>query len=254
MDLLMGTRGWRRFDWKLAFAPPAPEDALGAEMPAGGGEGRGFARQGMRGHRARPANVRLPMAAPPPPPAAEPMAIQAEQKAPMQPAEKELAKREARGPMVGRAMGVGRRDRFVAEDDEWADWAPVRVFPAPRYTPGEKVGPRTDFRETIYWAHDVQTGKDGTAKLTFHLSDAVTSFRAVAEGVSSAGLPGRGEAVVQSKMPLSLDARLPVEVSAGDRIALPVSLTNETERAITADLTASFGPGVQLAEPPSRAR
>jgi uncharacterized protein YfaS (alpha-2-macroglobulin family) len=116
------------------------------------------------------------------------------------------------------------------------------------------TAPPGDFRETIHWASDVRTGDDGTARVTFFVSDAVTSFRAVAEGVSAGGLPGRGEAVVTSKMPLSLDARLPVEVSAGDRISLPVTLTNETERAISADLTALFGSAFKLAESPVSGR
>ena len=42
----------------------------------------------------------------------------------------------------------------------------------------------------------MRTSKDGTATVTFHLSDAVTSFRATAEGSSLGGLPGRGEAVI----------------------------------------------------------
>ena len=123
-----------------------------------------------------------------------------------------------------------------------AGWAPVRVFPQRRYERGYEGGPRSDFRETIFWAHDVRTGRDGVAKVKLYLSDAVTSFRATAEGFSAGGLPGRGEAVVQSKMPVSLDARLPLEVSAGDKLQIPVSITNETDRRLQARLHSEIGP------------
>ena len=144
----------------------------------------------------------------------------------------------------------------MAMDEEWGgdvdganDWnyVPVRVFPVPQYKPGHD-GPRTDFRETIYWSHDVRTAKDGTAQVKFVVSDAVTSFRAVAEGVSAGGLPGRGDAVVQAKLPVSLDVRMPTEVSQGDKLELPVTLTNETDRAITADVQVAFGPSFKQGE------
>ena len=48
--------------------------------------------------------------------------------------------------------GVGRR-----RDGIVAGWSPVRVFPVPQYTKGYE-GPRTDFRETIYWNASVDTG------------------------------------------------------------------------------------------------
>src|SRR5690606_39126892 len=107
------------------------------------------------------------------------------------------------------------------------------------------------FRETIYWNASVDTGKDGTATVSFPVSDAVTSFRAIAEGVSASGIPGGGHAVIQSKMPLALDARLPVEVTSGDSIKLPVTLTNETQETLEADLTASFGAAFKLAHNPA---
>ncbi len=133
----------------------------------------------------------------------------------------------------------------MLDDDEGAGdgvvaWAPVRVFPVPEYAKGYD-GPRTDFRETVYWNPSVQTDGDGAAEVSFPVSDAVTSFRATAEGFSAAGLAGGGEALVSSKMPLALDARLPIEVTQGDEIDLPVTLTNETDRALDADLGAVFG-------------
>jgi hypothetical protein len=169
-------------------------------------------------------------------------------------------------PPAGGVVGVGRGGGgagvaagAIAKDEDWGgdvdgaqDWSyvPVRVFPVPQYKAGAEPGARTDFRETIFWAHDVRTGKDGTAQVKFVVSDAVTSFRAVAEGVSQGGLPGRGDAVVQAKLPVSLDVRMPTEVSQGDKLQLPVTLTNETDHAITANVQAAFGPSFKIGENP----
>jgi alpha-2-macroglobulin-like protein len=137
-----------------------------------------------------------------------------------------------------------------ANDAQIAGWAPVRVFPVPQYEKGYD-GPRTDFRETIYWNGSVETGADGTAEVAFVMSDAVTSFRATAEGFSAGGAPGGGELAVKSKLPLSLDAKLPLEVSSGDRIQLPVTLANETDDALDATLEARFGAAIRLASNPA---
>jgi hypothetical protein len=127
----------------------------------------------------------------------------------------------------------------------------VRVFPAPTYGGADPSGPRTDFRETIHWQPSVKTGKDGTATVTFYLSDAVGSFRVFTEGVG-AGAGGRDETVVKSNLPFSLAAKLPVEVSAGDRILLPVTLTNERDASLDVKLETSFGTLLSLERPVER--
>ncbi|MBI5481031.1 MAG: OmpA family protein [Deltaproteobacteria bacterium] len=113
----------------------------------------------------------------------------------------------------------------------------ARVFPVPDYR-GVAPGPRTDFRDTVFWAPRVVTGADGKGQVKFTLSDAVTSFRVVAEGVAlkghRLGLVGRGEHVLRSDRPLSLNARLPLEVSADDEILVPVTLANERAEAVDA--------------------
>jgi alpha-2-macroglobulin-like protein len=257
IDLVLGTQGWRRFDWQpvlrpvvdatlpattaaeqeMPMAEPAPPPA--DEAPKGG----------ARPPRPRPV---MPQAA-----AAKPAREKAPEARPAQAAPRDQAERaRAAGPPAARRRPVagGRAGRL---DDDWAGdeimeadreawgWAPVREFPAPTYEAGYD-GPRTDFRETIFWSPSVKTGADGTAKVQFHVSDAVTSFRATAEGLSAGGLPGRGEALVQSKLPVSLAVTMPLEVSAGDTIELPVTLANETTRPYKARVSSDFGPAFQV--------
>ncbi len=118
-------------------------------------------------------------------------------------------------------------------------WAAVRVFPAPTYG-GDYNGARTDFRETIFWQPQVKTGKDGKATVTFYLSDGVTSFRVFSEGTGG-GVAGRDETVLKSSLPFSMAVKVPTEVSAGDKLKLPLVLTNERGAAIDVQLQASFG-------------
>jgi hypothetical protein len=142
--------------------------------------------------------------------------------------------------------GLARGDLVMQQVN---GWAPVRVFPVPTYTRAYD-GPRTDFRETVYWNPAVETNASGDADVTFVTSDAVTAFRASAEGFSATGVAGGGQATFQSKLPLTLDAHLPVEVTSGDTIRLPVTLTNETDEPLEAQLTAQFGAAFKLASNP----
>jgi uncharacterized protein YfaS (alpha-2-macroglobulin family) len=152
---------------------------------------------------------------------------------------------QAMPPMPAAEPMMAGDDRAMKQEAEPAVplWAPVRQFPAPSYE-GNQGGARTDFRETVFWQPSVKTSEQGTAKVEFYLSDAVTSFRATVEGVGRGGTAGHGDVVMASKLPVSLAAKLPLEVSNGDVIRLPVTLTNSTWRtqhvAISARIGAAF--------------
>jgi hypothetical protein len=315
MDLLMGTRGWRKFEWQPVLEPPPPAETIGGlgmhgtGMGGGGmGFGRGRVMAAPRGaavalEEEAPMPVAAAMPAPPPaPPAVEKAAkggeVQNEEgrmggraahaeldraapaREPVAPAPASMAPPadmpvlQAAKPMAGPAarremaaddllapepqakknvaagdMKMDKDADFkqpvvaanqIAVDGEFGGgFAPVRVFPAPDYSK-EYDGPRTDFRETVFWAPRVRTDKTGEATVTFFASDAVTSFRVFAEGAGG-GLAGREEQVIQSKLPFSMDVKLPVAVSNGDTIELPLTLTNERDAPLPLSLTASFG-------------
>lgn len=307
MDLLMGTRGWRTFDWQPVIHPPVPvtsassrsgllgalasgadlnqmEAVFGdaglddeiAAMPAEAAGGMDAQIALGKGKVPQPKPADKPMAPPPP---EEPVAANAE---PMPAADPEpepvmdrrdnkqdakVARRQerrARGPRDG-FFGGGRGmagEVAEAEEELDGDWggveqkelvayAPVRVFPAPDYS-GLHDGPRTDFRETIHWAPQVRTDRSGEATVTFFLSDAVTSFRAIAEGVGG-GAAGHGEEILTSKLPFSMHVKLPLAVSQGDRLELPLTLTNEQSTELPLSLTSSFGDLLSLSAPVSLA-
>ena len=141
------------------------------------------------------------------------------------------------------AMGMfGRLEAIRGQPalEQARAFAPVRVFPLPKYDHSDFNGPRTDFRETIYWNPSVKTDARGQAEVAFPLSDAVTSFRVFTEGIGH-GLAGRDETVFKSSLPFSLDAKLPLKVSAGDRILMPLTLSNDRDRALDVAVKATFG-------------
>ncbi len=306
LDLLMGTRGYRRFDWQPVFAPPLSDLGTSGTGEGGGGLGDkvlralGMNKDGAKGRNpGRPRqNMEMEMAGAPPPlpamapaaPAAAPAkAVAKEERAdqgkaagfgraarPMAvanqaaPAVVMAEKKKMEAPQDRRAMGgaparkmagvamemdavraepmLGRRGRIAAfaDDEQPMELAPVRVFPAPNYA-GAFDGVRSDFRETIHWAPQVRTDAKGKATLTFYLSDAVTSFRIFAEGAGG-GLIGRSEEVFKSSLPFSMNVKLPVEVSAGDSILVPLTMTNERKDRLAVDLRAEFAAPLKLTE------
>lgn len=270
LELLMGTRGYRQFNWRPVLEPQPEVQSMF------GGRGLGAAGGGaVEGLRARPmpkgrAEMRAPAAAPPPAPAPEPQP---------EPVAKADAVANVAQPLAAEAPGdeimdleaddawmeeeidaepPARREAMV--DKDWAGaqlfekkrkraaprYAPVREFPLPSYT-GEFTGVRSDFRETIFWSPRVETDEQGEAKVRFFLSDAVTSFRIFAEGAGGKAI-GRKEETFESSLPFSLNVKLPLEVSAGDTPRIPLTLSNERPEEADVSLSASFGELLKLTE------
>lgn len=253
LDLVMGTKGWRRFEWQRVWNPPPPPPPVTVALGyvgagvGGGGMGRGIAA--LEG-----AAFAEPMAAPMDGPMlddAMDMGGVADLSVDEAGAEVEVAEEEElremplarprpqqqmraaarRGPMArDRRMDHDRMGGLIGNV-----WQTARVFPTPDYREGF-TGVRTDFRDTVYWDPAVQTDADGHAEVRFYLSDAITTFRVTAEGASPS-LAGRGEATVRSTLPVSLATTLPSAVSAGDQLWLPLTATSTREQSLSVDLS-----------------
>ena len=104
---------------------------------------------------------------------------------------------------------------------------PIRQY-AHLHRPSED-GVRTDFAETLYWNPAMVTDSAGTATIRFDLSDSLTMFRVHIDGHAAQGRLGSGDGRVVTKIPLQVEPKLPLEVTSGDRIELPVGLVNASE-------------------------
>lgn len=89
---------------------------------------------------------------------------------------------------------------------------------------------RRDFTETLFWNPMMVTDSNGTATIRFDLSDSLTMFRVRVDGHSLDGRLGSGGGSVVTAIPIQVEPKLPLEVTAGDRIDLPVGLVNATSQ------------------------
>jgi hypothetical protein len=181
-----------------------------------------------------------PPAPPPPPPAAvmAPPAERARRADPMPQADQKMAeaanKAEARKPLP-----IMRRE-MAAEPMPYQE--PMVYFReyAHAVRPGRKAGDRVDFTETLYWNAGVRTDpKTGEARVSFGLNDSVTSFKAFAGAVGNDGALGSAVAEIESVQPFYVEPKIPLEVTSGDVVQLPVALVNGTSSALK-------GAGVKL--------
>ncbi|WP_077920210.1 TonB-dependent receptor plug domain-containing protein [Spirosoma sp. 209] len=93
----------------------------------------------------------------------------------------DLAKEAAPGTLVAKLPG----------------YAPVREFYAPRYDVKKPEHIRPDYRTTLYWNPQIQTGADGKAVVSFFASDAKTKLRLRVEGATATGMPGLGRQTIR---------------------------------------------------------
>ncbi|MCK7589419.1 TonB-dependent receptor plug domain-containing protein [Subsaxibacter sp. CAU 1640] len=124
----------------------------------------------------------------------------------------------------------------------------AQKFYVPQYDGSNLPEERTDFRQTIYWNPVVQTDEQGKAELEFYNSDAITSFKITAEGVGYNGLVGRQEETYATKKLLNLDFKAPNYMALNDVVLLPVTISNETDSNINAELSIELPKHLKLAE------
>tara|TARA_B100000609_G_scaffold199681_1_gene206392 strand:- start:7907 stop:12925 length:5019 start_codon:yes stop_codon:yes gene_type:complete len=123
----------------------------------------------------------------------------------------------------------------------WSQLDYVRVFPTHFYKKEAQGGKqvRKDFRETLYWNPMLVTDEWGEVKISFGLNDKVTSFRVRIAGIGQEAL-GVAEKVIRSTRPYFMAAKLPVEVSTDDAMVLPLTLRNDTKKALSLTIKTSF--------------
>lgn len=125
------------------------------------------------------------------------------------------------------------------------DLVPVRVY-AHQVRAGRQPGERTDFSETLYWSAGIRTDAKGEATIEFGLNDAVTSFRVFADAFSESGALGAASTTIKSVEPFYVEPKLPLEVTSGDRIRLPLGIVNATNSTLK---DATFKYQVTMATP-----
>jgi hypothetical protein len=107
----------------------------------------------------------------------------------------------------------------------------VREF-AHRRSSNRPSNERTDFKETLYWCSAIHTDANGRASVEFDLNDAVTSFSVLADAFNQQGWLGSSKTILRSVEPFYVDPKMPLEVSSGDILRIPLSLVNSTSAVL----------------------
>jgi TonB-dependent SusC/RagA subfamily outer membrane receptor len=130
-----------------------------------------------------------------------------------------------------------RRPRYSHVMVQPRAFTATREFYVPSYPKKEQTDERRDFRTTVYWNPSVVTDEKGEATVSFYNTDAVSSFRITAEGISGRGLLGRKEETYFTQLPFSLDAKLPEFIGYEDTLKIQVRIKNTTPKTLNGELT-----------------
>jgi hypothetical protein len=276
LDLLLGTQGWRRFAVEdvasavqrygdqarraMAMRTPAPppvrvvakmamdfeDDALAAPGAGRGRPAMAAAPRDLQMLAPVPAAPPPPPAAPAPLPAAAPPPIAAQNVA----AEPQGELRREEAPAEKEIAGNARKDKAFGGLAGRRQVVYVREY-AHQARPGRRATDRVDFSETLYWHAGLRTDARGEATVRFAINDSVTSFKVTAGGFDDGGALGSATATIASVQPFYLEPKLPLEVTVGDTIRLPISLVNGTTLTLrAARLEAHAAPALHLGQLP----
>jgi uncharacterized protein YfaS (alpha-2-macroglobulin family) len=247
-DLLLGTQGWRRFALVnsdefltrhgddalrvLAVVKPNPPAPAAMAFAVGGGFGGGGGVAQIH-----PAELKLAREV-------DDVPLDAAQREALEDrhlrdgldrgaavpdaAPKQLAADDMLVPAVGGGGAGGRGGRAMAANRRLVIRpVAVRVYAhdlRPNWSPTD----RSDFTETVYWNACIKTDEAGHATAGFALSDSVTTFRIYADGFDRTGALGTITSTLQSVQPFYIEPKMPLEVTEGDLIELPVAAVNNT--------------------------
>jgi anti-sigma factor RsiW len=131
-----------------------------------------------------------------------------------------------RGPMpmgLQRQFGRGEREQLRAPVS--LPPMPVRVFAHVKASGSSEE--RRDFAETLYW-HPALVLPGGKSEVSFDLCDSLGAFEVTAFAHTLDGRLGSTTASLVSRLPFTVQPRTPLEVTAGDKIDIPVALANNT--------------------------
>jgi hypothetical protein len=109
-----------------------------------------------------------------------------------------------------------------------ADAGPVRV--------------RELFPETLLWRPELVTDDAGRVSLDFDLADSITSWRLTASAVSADGRLGATQTSLKVFQPFFVDVNLPVSLTSGDEVSVPVVVSSYLDKPQTVRLTLDDAP------------
>ena len=104
----------------------------------------------------------------------------------------------------------------------------------PMFTPSL----RQYFPETLLWRPEVITDAEGNARIAFPLGDSITAWRMSVMASNLEGKVGFAEQELRTFQPFQIEDDLPKVLTQGDRLSLPLTIRNYSDRvqSVTAEL------------------
>ena len=93
------------------------------------------------------------------------------------------------------------------------------------------------FPETLLWRPELITDDNGQVSIDVRLADSITSWRVSTSAVSAEGSLGGSESSIRVFQPFFVDLNLPVALTRGDEITIPVVVYNYLDSRQTVDLS-----------------
>ncbi|MHB9045266.1 MAG: MG2 domain-containing protein [Pirellulales bacterium] len=108
------------------------------------------------------------------------------------------------------------------------------------------------FPETLLWRPELITDDQGRATLDLDLADSITTWRLSASAITAAGQLGADQASLRVFQPFFVDLNLPVALTRGDEVAVPVVVYNYLDKPQTVELNLAGGAWFKLLGEPAQ--
>ncbi len=95
---------------------------------------------------------------------------------------------------------------------------------------------RRDFAETVYWQPVLVLPGGKKTDVSFDLSDSVTRFQVLVCGHTLDGRLGAVTTEVASRLPFSVEPRVPIEVTRSDKVIIPVAVANDSSKSRSVEI------------------
>src|SRR5262249_58583485 len=101
-------------------------------------------------------------------------------------------------------------------------------LPSDGASPDQSGSPRVreQFPERLLWRPELITDDNGHASLDIELADSITTWRLSASAVSGDGRLGAAQSSIRVFQPFFVDLNLPVALTRGDEVSVPVVVYN----------------------------
>ncbi|MFO0811133.1 MAG: MG2 domain-containing protein [Gemmataceae bacterium] len=134
------------------------------------------------------------------------------------------------------AMPFGEAKSKSEGEPRPAQGIDARDFSGSMNVEGGLVRVREKFPETLLWVPQLVTDAAGRATLDVPLADAITTWRLSASAVAADGRLGAVQSGVRVFQPFFVDLTLPVALTRGDEVTVPVVVSNYLTTPLAVDL------------------